>query len=194
MNNLNNGENWRDVVGYTHYEVSSLGRIRNKKTNKILLHCLDGQKYHYVSLCENGVKKNHKIHRLIATAFIANPNQYNTVDHIDCNIDNNTIYNLRWCTQQMNCQNRKKTDKQTSSQFKGVYMNKQCNKYQAYIGVNGKSKGLGCFENEKDAARKYNSEAKKLHGEFAKYNIISDSDDSDSDDSDDSDDNDSDDE
>ncbi len=181
--NLNNGENFRDIENSSNYEVSSLGRVRNKRTNKIILHVLRGG-YHRVNCDQNYKRKFLSVHRIVAIAFIANPNNYKCVDHINGKKDDNTVSNLRWCDTQMNCQNREKIIKQTSSKYKGVCFHKASKKWYSRIMINGKSKSLGLFDTAKQAAQKYNAEARKLFGDFAKYNIISDSDGSDSDDSD----------
>lgn len=108
-------EIWKDIEGFEgKYQISNLGRIlmlglysdgrsykrRIKKTrfNK------DG--YEYANLTDwNGNVKTFKIHRLVATHFIPNPNNYPCVDHIDTVKANNKLDNLRWCTYVMNANN-----------------------------------------------------------------------------------------
>ena len=108
-------EEWRDVVGYEGlYMVSSFGRviglprvfIRNKGINKKDYRILKNVKYQYgnliyyrVSLSKNYERKNVRVHRLVADAFIPNPYNYPFIDHIDRNGQNNNVSNLRWCTQ-----------------------------------------------------------------------------------------------
>lgn len=114
-------EEWRDVVGYEGlYMVSSFGRviglprvfIRNKGINKKDYRILKNVKYQYgnliyyrVSLSKNYERKNVRVHRLVADAFIPNPYNYPFIDHIDRNGQNNNVSNLRWCTQKMNMNN-----------------------------------------------------------------------------------------
>lgn len=94
-------EKWVDVVGYEGwYEVSSQGRVRNHKTGKILSPCI--QRYCTVMLCRNGHNKRITVHRLVATAFIPNPNKLPCVNHKDENPTNNHIENLEWCTHSYN--------------------------------------------------------------------------------------------
>jgi hypothetical protein len=85
-------------------------------------------------------------------------------------LDNRKI-NLRIATEAQNRYNRRKTSKRTSSKYKGVYYKKQCSKYCAVIGCNGKKTFLGHFDNEIDAAKAYDEAAKKLFGEFARLNF-----------------------
>lgn len=110
-------EEWRDVVGFEgRYAVSSFGRVvtfgfhdcgrvpKNNFSPKILKTDLARG---YLRLCLYKNNKQHKkvVHRLVAEAFIPNPNNYPTVDHIDRNRQNNKVTNLRWCTLSDNMKN-----------------------------------------------------------------------------------------
>lgn len=109
-----------------------------------------------------------KMHRLVVN--ITDPKVL--VDHKDCNGLNNCKSNLRVCTSSQNAMNRA-SQKNTSSQYKGVYLNKDTNKWAAEIrGQNHNRKYLGLFVSENDAAIAYNEAAKIMHGEFAKLNIV----------------------
>lgn len=104
--------------------------------------------------------------------FIMNtPEKYET-DHVNGNVLDNRRSNLRICTHQQNLCNQKKRSQKTSSQYKGVSLNKRLNKYAAYVSCFGKRYQLGVFENEMDAALAYNSKADQLFGEYARLNII----------------------
>ena len=98
-------EQWRDVVGYENYEISNVGRIRNKKTKKFLKPCKNNIGYLNVGLCKNGTQKTFRIHRLVGEAFIPNPENKPQIDHIDTNKTNNYYKNLRWVTPLENSQN-----------------------------------------------------------------------------------------
>lgn len=168
-----NREIWKSVNGYANYEVSCFGRVRNATTERILKPGLNGPGYLYVNLYKDGKVKNHRIHQLVASEFLDNPLNLKCVDHVDGNKLNNNLDNLRFCSYSQNGANRKKQSN-TSSIYKGVDFQKRANKWRASIKIDGKSKTLGHFEDEKEAAKAYNEKAKELFGDFAKLNIIED--------------------
>ena len=94
-------EIWKDIENYEeYYQISSLGRIRNKKENRILKPSKSCGYYH-ISL-RYGNKKEMLIHRLVAKAFIPNPLNLSYVNHKDENKLNNNVENLEWCTAKYN--------------------------------------------------------------------------------------------
>jgi hypothetical protein len=168
-----NTECWKPIDNYKKYFVSNFGNVLNTKTNRTLKASTDSGGYLKVNLCKNGITQNHKIHRLVANAFLPDPENEDQqcIDHINRQKLDNHYLNLRWCNKSQNAQNQLKRTN-TSSQYKGVYFNKPSNKWQAQITINGKTKHIGYFENEKDAARTYNESAILNFGEFANLNII----------------------
>jgi hypothetical protein len=93
-----NIEIWKSIENFNNYEISTLGNIKNNKTNKILKPFSNNSGYLNISLSKNNIKKNFKIHRLVAFAFIPNLENKLTVNHIDKNKQNNCISNLEWAT------------------------------------------------------------------------------------------------
>lgn len=90
------GEEWKDIKGYEgFYKISSLGKIMNK-TYKIKTNNLRKDGYMYLDLYKHGKRKRMLIHRLVAEAFVKNPNNYEQVHHIDGNKQNNNAENLEW--------------------------------------------------------------------------------------------------
>ena len=84
------------------YDISTLGRIRNNKTGHIIKPDKEEKGYCRLSIKVNGKKKHYPVHRLVAMAFIPNPENKAQVDHIDNNKENNRVDNLRWCSNKEN--------------------------------------------------------------------------------------------
>ena len=95
-------EQWKRIIDYPNYEVSNLGRIRNRTTNKYLSPGLSGGKYLTVSLGRDGKFFTHKVHRLVALYFVENIHNYPQVNHKDENKLKNNANNLEWCTNEYN--------------------------------------------------------------------------------------------
>lgn len=106
-------EEWRDIVGYEeYYQISNFGRVKSldrQYTNITSGLCqlkgmeikqmMDSRMYLRVTLARNGVRKTKVVHRLVAVAFIPNPQCKPQVNHIDFNPSNNHVSNLEWCTE-----------------------------------------------------------------------------------------------
>lgn len=96
-------EIWKDIVGYEgKYQVSSLGRIKNFKKNTFLKPINHSGGYLNVDLYKNGTSLKKFIHRLVAEAFIPNPNNLPEVNHKDEYKKNNNVNNLEWCSPKYN--------------------------------------------------------------------------------------------
>ncbi len=116
MDTFNREEEWRPVKGYEGlYEVSSFGRVKSlerwvkgphgedrlKKSRIFKKHnCANG--YTVVCLYKNGVGKDKKVHRLVAEAFLENPNGWPQINHKDEVRDNNHVSNLEYCSAKYN--------------------------------------------------------------------------------------------
>lgn len=95
-------EQWRTIKDYPNYSVSNYGRVRNDKRNKLMGFEIDKGGYARIRLCNCGHNKKFWVHRLVAQAFIPNPNEYPCVNHIDEDKQNNNVTNLQWCTHKQN--------------------------------------------------------------------------------------------
>lgn len=108
---MNIMEEWRDIEGYEGlYQVSNDGRVKSYKRNKngkLLTNTTNNDGYLVVSLYDSVNKKEiqKKVHRLVAEAFIPNPDNKPQIDHINTVRNDNRVENLRWCTQNENNNN-----------------------------------------------------------------------------------------
>lgn len=114
-------EEWKDIKNYEGlYQISSLGNVkslaRNTTKGKILVKNLDKDGYQKVTLSKLGFHKQFSVHKLVAIAFIPNPNNFKEINHIDEDKTNNSINNLEWCTSKYNihhgtCINRRSSNR-----------------------------------------------------------------------------------
>ena len=95
-------ELWRMVEGHPSYSVSNKGRIRNNKTGYILKPYVTGYKNNQY-LTVDIKKRTTRVHRLVALAFVDNPDNKPEVNHKDGNHFNNEASNLEWVTGSENC-------------------------------------------------------------------------------------------
>ena len=151
-------EIWKDIPNYEGlYQVSNLGRVKSldrkvlRKDGRInnikgkMLKFYNTRGYSYVDICKNSKYKKCKIHRLVAKAFIANPNNYPSVNHIDENKKNNSVSNLEWCTVAYN--NNYGTCKQRTRESHIKTHGRMVNMFD----LNGNF--IRCFECSKDVER-----------------------------------------
>lgn len=143
-------EIWKDIEGYENlYQISNKGNVKNIRTGKLL----SAEKSNYLSvyLYKNGYKHFYKIHRLLAKAFIPNPENKPYINHIDGNKFNNNIENLEWCTAKENALHAVKTG---LFDLKGL---KQANKNKQIKVIKHSDKTI--YESINECARKNNVQA-----------------------------------
>ena len=98
-------EIWKDIPNFeSHYQVSNFGNIRSIKNGKIriLKPTFNHEGYPMITLCKNNKKKNYKMQRFIANAFIPNPENKPATNHINGIKSDIRAVNLEWCTNKEN--------------------------------------------------------------------------------------------
>lgn len=153
-------EEWRDIKGYEgYYQVSNLGKVRSvdriTKTNQGGVRFARGKeikqrptatsKYQYVDLHREGKVKHFSVHRLVAQAFVPNPDNLPQVNHINEDISDNRSENLEWCTQKYNNNYGNHSKKQQKARTSA----KTC-----VVQMNDKKEILGIYCSQWEAARK----------------------------------------
>lgn len=169
-------EIWKEILEFPNYEVSNLGRIRNKKTGLIRKQhkgktCIG---YWNIMLWSKNKSKNCLVHRLVANAFIPNPLNKPQVNHIDGNRENNCVTNLEWVTVSENLKhsfrlgNKKaralgqKAYNSFYSNYHNVCWRKDKQRWTVTTKINNKRLTGKLFKSEVEAA-KYADELLRLH-------------------------------
>lgn len=100
---------YKRIEGFENYSVDEKGVIKNILTKRIKTPTNNNMGYLYVDLYNKGQRKREFVHRLVAKAFISNPENKPYVNHIDGNPHNNSVENLEWCTPLENVEHASKT-------------------------------------------------------------------------------------
>ena len=163
-------ECWRSIDGYTNYQVSNIGHIRQTKSGEILQGGLTASGYRSIALSKKGTTHDCLIHRLVAGEFVENLAAKQHVRHLDGDRTNNCFNNLRWVG---NSEHATRTGRRRSKYW-GVSWCDGKQKWSASINNGNQQYHLGYFDNDKHAARVYNINAVDMFGEPAKLNDVSD--------------------
>ena len=127
-------EEWRDIEGYEGlYQVSNTGKVKSLErtiwTGRGCYHTLPerilkadkwGGGYYQVTLFKDGKRDRYKVHRLVAKAFIPNPDNLPCINHKDENKKNNCVQNLEWCTYKYNSNYGTSMERSVSKRRKAV--------------------------------------------------------------------------
>ena len=164
---MTESEIWKDVVGYEgFYQVSNKGNVYSvertrslgrKRGGRILKPGYDKDGYLRVNLCKNGKQKTRFIHRLVAGAFVPNPNGYSEINHRDENKVNNYANNLEWCTREHNMNHGTLIERSSQARSKKVKA------------INIKTGEVLTFNSTREAGRKgysYENVAKACRGTY----------------------------
>jgi site-specific DNA-cytosine methylase len=156
---------WKDIEGFP-YVVSSTGLVKNVTTGQLLNPSMDKDGYYYVTLYNNDEKKNKRVSRLVAEAFIPIVDNLPQVNHINGDIHNNEFTNLEWISSKSNCEHRDNVLLSIKKQGepKGVSWDADRNKWVADIKYQNKTVHLGRFDDKKDAYKSVYYKYKELRG------------------------------
>lgn len=120
---------WKEIKDFPGYEISDQGEVkstrywgqfRRKSKDGTLVLRTDKSGYKYVNLYKKGHMYSVKVHRLVAVAFVPNPNNLPVVNHIDEDKGNNKSSNLEWCTQRHNMNHKDIQVRAHSKQKKAI--------------------------------------------------------------------------
>lgn len=144
-------EIWKDILDYEDlYQVSNLGQIQSKLNLKVLKPAIDRYGYTKVGLTKNGKTKSFKVHRLVAIAFLPNPDNKEQVNHKDHNKLNNNVENLEWVSHRENMIHHFSKQKKTSK-YVGVNWHKHEKKWYSRVKDKGKFIFVKTFKTEEEA-------------------------------------------
>jgi hypothetical protein len=129
------------------YIVYSDGRIWSNHSKRFMGFTKHPKGYFRLCLFDSKNRKPYLVHRLVADAFIPNPNNLPEVNHINGDKTDNRVENLEWCTTRYNVQHSHKQKKK----YIGVRYHHQNNTYQARVYHNGKNYSLGYFKTPEEA-------------------------------------------
>ena len=112
----------KDIKGYEGlYAIDEDGNVWSYRRNKFLKHTLNNSGYHMVNLCVDDKRKKCLIHRLVAEAFIPNPDNKPQVNHKDEDKSNNCGSNLEWCSIEYNNNYGTRVKRGVEKRLKPVY-------------------------------------------------------------------------
>lgn len=140
-------EIWRPVVGYEGlYEVSSYGRVRSLRRGRILTSSINRDGYVRCHIKVNGVSKYYLVHRMVAEAFIPNPDNLPQVNHKDEDKTNNRVENLEMCNAKYNSNYGSRIERVRATKIKNG----------TYTGLSREEYFKKRYQEKKDKIRDYN--------------------------------------
>ena len=156
-------EIWKPIKDYEGlYEVSSLGRVKSLRRNKVMNVFFDSRKYIIVSLRKDSIRKTFRVHSLVAESFlnhVRNGRMDLVIDHINDNPSDNRVENLQIITQR---ENTCKTQGRYTSKYKGVCWYSRDKRWVSKIYIDKKTIVLGYFKCELAAHQAYQNKLKTI--------------------------------
>lgn len=174
-----NNEVWRDIKGYEGlYKVSSLGRVRSLdrvvtrnsgkvlRKGKLLKPGKNKDGYFQVILSKAGKQKAARVNRLVALAFLSNPEDLPQVNHIDEDKSNNRVNNLEWCSREYNCNYGTRNEKISKSV---IMYDIQGNKLKEFDSIIDANQHLGKHKHSSNINACCSGKRKSAYGYKWKY-------------------------
>ena len=138
-------EEIKQIENFPNYYITSFGRVWSEHSHKFLKPTINKRRNHQREYISLGRGNKEYVHRLVANAFIPNPNNYEEIDHIDTNGLNNHSDNLKWTTHQQNMDNE--ITKEKIKQNTGYYCEiEEIATGKKFIGYKAASKYSGLHE------------------------------------------------
>ena len=152
-------EEWKDIEGYGgHYQVSNMGAVRSvdryvnhyrtdrkRCAGATLSHDINYMGYHRVTLYKGNTRTRMAVHRLVADAFIPNPNGLPELNHKDENMHNNSVSNLEWCTKSYNINYGTRSERASSHLRKPVaQFDMDWNLISTFVSASEAKRQTGC--------------------------------------------------
>lgn len=180
-------EIWKDIEGFEgYYQVSNLGRVRSldreiifnngksdtaktKAKGRVLTITKQTQGYSQIGLCKNGTQKSYRLNRLVAKAFIPNPDNKLYVNHIDGNKDNNRADNLEWVTNSENIMHAYKNGLLKHWQKPVLQIDDNGNVVAEYESIKQAADTLGCSKGNICSSCKGVKGRNKAYGYYWRY-------------------------
>lgn len=142
-------EIWKPIRGYEgRYEISNFGNVASLRfargsNRRLLKQSTNTWGYSQVTLSKDKVKKNFTVHRLVAEAFVDNPNNFKQINHIDENKSNNKAENLEWCNSLYNVNYGERTTKVSNTLKRPVIATLEDGTTEYYGSVQEAASALG---------------------------------------------------
>lgn len=175
---MKNIETFLSVPGYEGlYEVSNLGNVKTLRKGRLLTQCSDKNGYKGVCLTKDGKSRTIQVHRLVAMAFIPNPENLPEVNHKDESHDNNCVENLEWISKKGNRNygtyrermSKSLKDSGTSNKSVSAYDKKTLVFVKSYDSITEAEKELGLSKGS--IGKALSGRTKTSGGYIWKYNV-----------------------
>lgn len=166
-------ENWKDIIGFEGlYQVSDLGRVKSFYNGKErILKGRDNSRGYPMVILYNDKSKQVSVHRLVAEAFVPNPNNLPQVNHINEDKHDNRADNLEWCDGKYNCNYGTRNERGASAKSKQVYQyTKDGSLVSSYPSTNEAERQTGCASTKICAC--CNGKRKSAYGYIWSYTPI----------------------